>query len=358
MTFKQILDYQTFDQQMISRMLNCNITEHEQLMAKARQIQSKYIGLNVYGRALIELSNICKKDCYYCGIRSSNTNVKRYLLNSKDAKSAIDLAIESNIASIAIQSGEQTSEAFIDCISDLVAYAKSQNSNIGITLSCGEQSKEVYQKWFDLGAERYLLRIESSDEQLYYQVHPKNERHNFNTRLKCLNHIKEIGYQTGTGVMIGLPNQNIEHLAKDILFMRDWDIDMCGMGPFIACKGTPMENSTSSFSDSFIMSLRMIAVIRIVMKDINIVASTAMETLKENGRGMAISAGANVIMPNVSPDTFRSEYALYNNKPNLKISSADQIIQSCEKDIPEDYKFVIGKKGNSPHYNSSIYNLK
>lgn len=335
---------------MLVRMLDCNNIEHEQLMEKARQIHSEYIGANVYGRALIELSNICKKDCFYCGIRNSNSSVNRYLLSLEDAKSAIDLAIESNISSIAFQSGEQTSNKFIDYISELITYTKSKDPNIGITLSCGEQSKDVYQHWFNLGAERYLLRIESSDEQLYYQIHPMNERHDFNKRLQCLKDINKVGYQTGTGVMIGLPNQSVEQLANDIIFMYNFDIDMCGMGPFIPCQGTPLENTTSPFNNVFNTSLRMIAILRIMMKDINIVASTAMETMEKNGRRKAILAGANVIMPNVSPDTFRSEYALYNNKPNVDISSSRQIIESCLSDIPKGYIFKIGVKGNAQHF--------
>lgn len=352
MTFKQILDSHNFDKEKLVRMLKCNNSEYQQLLEKAHKIQCKYIGPNVYGRALIELSNICKKDCFYCGIRSSNYQLKRYLLNPEDAKSAIDLAIESDISSIAIQSGEQTSKSFIDYISELLIYAKSQDPNIGITLSCGEQTKEVYQKWFEYGAERYLLRIESSDEQLYYQIHPNNATHDFKKRLQSLQYIKEVGYQTGTGIMIGLPNQSVEQLANDILFMRDLDIDMCGMGPFIPCSGTPFENSISPFNDVFNMSLRMIAVVRIVMKDINIVASTAIETMKKNGRKKAILAGANIIMPNVSPDSFRSYYALYNNKPNVKISSPKHIIDSCLKDIPVGFTFFVGEKGNSKHFKS------
>lgn len=350
MTFDKILDSQHFNKEMILRMLSCNNTEYEKLMDKARKVQSEYVGANVYGRTLIELSNICKKDCFYCGIRSSNSNVKRYLISSKDAKAAIDLAVESNISSLAIQSGEQNSKSFIDYISELLVYAKTKDPNIGITLSCGEQIKEVYKKWFELGAERYLLRIESSDEQLYYHIHPNNAKHDFKKRLQCLSDIKDVGYQTGTGVMIGLPNQNVDHLANDIIFMRDFDIDMCGMGPFIPCEGTPLENSSSSFKDVFKMSLRMIAVLRIVMKDINIVASTAMETMEKYGRRKAILAGANVIMPNISPDSFKADYALYKNKPNIKISTAKQTIESCLKDIPKDYNLVLGAKGTSQHF--------
>lgn len=354
MNFNQILEADHFDKQMLIRLLDCSPDEHLALLNKAEEIRLHTIGNKVFGRALIELSNICKKDCFYCGIRKSNTNVSRYNLELEDVKQAIDMAIESNIGSLAIQSGEQSSPKFVEQISEILSYIKSKDPHVGITLSCGEQPEVVYKEWFRLGAERYLLRIETSNESLYYQYHPKNQAHDFTKRLSCLQSLKDVGYQTGTGVMIGLPNQKLEDLANDIIFMRDFDIHMCGMGPFIPCVDTPLESSQPPFSNTYEMSIRMIAILRIVMKDINIVASTAMETIHPNGRTEAIRAGANVIMPNINPTTHRKKYALYNKKPTLSISSTEQIIAHCKAPLPLGYELGLGEKGNSTHWKNSI----
>jgi biotin synthase len=345
-----ILNEEEFEYEQILRMLNCSKEEEFLLFSKAEEIRLKYVGNGVYGRALIELSNYCKKDCYYCGIRKSNKLVERYTIDFEQVKEVIILASESGIGSIAIQSGELSSPDFTEYIIQILEFTKNLNPNLGITLSCGEQSVETYKKWFDAGAERYLLRIEVSDENSYHNFHPNNELHSYSNRLNCLKSIKEIGYQTGTGVMIGLPGQTIESLAKDVLFMRNFDIHMCGMGPFIPCDGTPMEKALSPFSDLLNMSLRMIAVLRIVMKDINIVASTAMETIHPQGRTLAIKAGANVIMPNINPLEHRRKYKLYEKIPTLVLDNKDALIFAAKKPIPEGYELQTDQKGTAPHY--------
>ena len=346
-TFEQILQSETLNKQDLVRMLSCNNHEHSLLIKAAESIRLQYIGNKVYGRALIELSNICSKDCYYCGIRKSNKDIERYSLNLDSIKESIDVAIDSKIGSIAIQSGEISSKSFINSISDILQYIKARNPEIGITLSCGEHSDSTYRLWKNLGAERYLLRIETSNKNLYYQYHPENKTHNFEERISCLQSIKNTGYQTGTGVMIGLPNQNIEDLADDLLFMKEFGIHMCGMGPFIPCNGTPLENSKSNFNNVFEMSLRMIACLRLLMPKINIVASTAMETINPQGRELAILAGANIIMPNLNPSKHRKKYLLYNKKPSAEISTKQEALISCEAALPHGYELVLGSKGNS-----------
>ncbi len=345
--FIKILDNPIKDKQALIRMLNCNADEQKLLFAKAENIRKSTISNNVYGRALIELSNICSKDCYYCGIRKSNNSIDRYALDIDAIKESIDIAIASKIGSIAIQSGELNSPTFVESISEIVKYIKYKCPEIGITLSCGEQTAKTYRKWKRLGAERYLLRIETSNKELYYNYHPNDKSHNFEKRLQCLQYIKDAGYQTGTGVMVGLPKQDFEDLADDLIFMRDMEIHMCGMGPFIPCKGTPMENAKSNFDSVFEMTLRMIACLRIIMPDINIVSSTAMETINPKGRELAIKAGANVIMPNLNPSTHRKKYSLYNKKPTNEITNAKEVIDSCAKAIPSGYILSLGKKGNS-----------
>lgn len=351
----EIVGKSEFDIEDLIRMLGCSKSEEDILFDAAEKVRLSNLGNKVYGRALIELTNYCKKDCYYCGIRKSNHEVERYILPFEQVQNAINLAIDSGIGSLAIQSGELSSNEFTNYIIQILNYAKEKDPSVSITLSCGEQSYETYKKWFDAGAERYLLRIEVSDENIYYNFHPDNDLHSFKNRLLCLKNIRKIGYQTGTGIMIGLPGQTIESLANDVLFMKELDIHMCGMGPFIPCLGTPMQTAISPFSDVLNMSLRMIAVLRIVMQDINIVASTAMETVHPLGRTFAIKAGANVIMPNINPLEHRKKYKLYEKIPTNVLDSTMAILEAANKPIPEGYKLELNTKGTSPHYLKEIY---
>jgi biotin synthase len=224
---------------------------------------------------------------------------------------------------------------------------------LGITLSCGEQTEEVYRHWFDLGAKRYLLRIETSSNQLYRKLHPDDKDHHYVTRLNALESLKKIGYQLGTGVMIGLPFQSIEDLADDLLFMKRMDIAMCGMGPYVEHHETPLyayKNLLLPLSERLSLSLKMIAVLRMMMSDINIAATTALQSIDKNARMKAIEIGANVLMPNITPRNFRNYYFLYENKP---ISS-----QSDEEELRflEEQLRIIGheigffRQGNSLHY--------
>ncbi len=348
--FEEILLQENFDKSDILRMLDCTDIEHDMLVNRAGEVRLNSIGNKVHGRALIELSNRCIKDCFYCGIRKSNDSVERYTVDFEHVKSAIDLAVESKIGSIAIQSGEQVGSEFIDYVSEIIKYAKAKDDNLGVTLSCGEHKPDTYKKWFDLGAERYLLRIEVSDEKIYHKFHPDNKMHDFGSRIECLKSIKETGFQTGTGVMIGLPGQGFEDLANDVIFMRDFGIHMCGMGPFLPCDGTPLEGTKSEFDDVFMVSLRMIAVMRLIMNDINIVASTAMETMRKDGRMRAIEAGANIIMPNINPVEHRKKYTLYNKIPSYELDSVDKIMKSCLDTIPVGYELGLEEKGNSRRF--------
>jgi len=227
------------------------------------------------------------------------------------------------------------------------------DKKLGITLSLGEQSFETYQNWFNAGAHRYLLRIETSDRNFYQKLHPADRNHDFDRRLQCLKDLKIIGYQTGTGVMIGLPFQTHEHLAGDLLFMRDLDIDMAGMGPYIEHVDTPL----FQFKDLLLpiekrlnLSLKMIAILRILMKDINIAATTALQAIGKIGREKAIKAGANVMMPNITPGDFRDEYALYQNKPCTDENADD--CKSCLEARVHITGHEIGydRWGDSKHY--------
>lgn len=338
----------------IISLLNLEGKEKELLFSKSANCKRKSIGNKVYLRGLIEYSNTCAKNCLYCGIRCGNKKVNRYTLSDEEVIAAANFAYENNYGSIAIQSGELSGKAFEKKIESLlIKIHQATNASLGITLSCGEQSIETYQRWKDAGAHRYLLRIESSNKELYYKIHPKDEKHNFDNRLECLHRLKNLGYQTGTGVMIGLPFQSIEHLADDLLFMKDLDIDMCGMGPFLEHQETPLYKYKSGLlplQERYDLSLKMIAVLRLLMKDINIASATALQTINPLGRENAINVGANVIMPNITPGKYREDYFLYQNKPGVK-QNVNDFVKNIESNLSIfNHTIEFGEQGNSLRY--------
>jgi len=327
MTLTNILDKPELTRDDIIFLLGLKGEDEKQLFRHAGRIKQESIGNTVYLRGLIEMSNICAKDCLYCGIRNSNINTNRYSLSEREVLEAIHFAHKNRYGSVAIQSGEITGKSFTDKINRIIQQSNLQtNGEIGITLSCGEQTEETYRKWFTSGAHRYLLRIESSTDELYYKIHPTDGNHNFENRINSLKTLKKIGYQVGTGVMVGLPFQTTEHLADDLLFMKNFDIDMCGMGPYIEHKETPLYKHRDiliPLQERFRLTLRMIAILRIIMPDINIAATTALQTIDKIGREKAIQLGANILMPNITPGKYRDSYALYENKPCTDENAAD-----------------------------------
>jgi biotin synthase len=307
------------ERQELIRMLS--LTEKEQIEALYRQayeIKKQHVGTTVYYRGLIELSNICAKNCHYCGIRSGNPNVKRYTISREEVLAEARWCYKQGYGSLVIQSGEREDQAYTAYITELVREIKALSHNeLGITLSLGEQTEEVYRSWFEAGAHRYLLRIETSDPELYRTLHPDD--HSFERRRECLRTLKRIGYQTGTGVMIGLPGQTVEHLADDILFFYDEDIDMLGMGPFIPHHETPLAHLVDGYDPEKALEagLKMIAACRIALKDVNIASTTALQALMPTGRELGLLAGANIIMPNLTDVKYRNGYQLYDGKPCL-----------------------------------------
>lgn len=306
------------------------------LFALSAATKRREVGDKVYLRGLIELGNRCRKNCLYCGIRRDNKLVERYELTVDQVINAASYAYESGYGSIVIQSGEQQSERFTDYICELVTAIKELSfQKLGITLSLGEQSESTYRRWFNAGSHRYLLRIESSSPQLYSSIHPSD--HLFDERLACLNTLRSTGFQVGTGVMIGLPGQTLENLADDLLFLRDLNIDMCGMGPYIEHPNAPLGASQYTIYHRFKLSLRMIALLRILMPDINIAATTALHAIDPTGREQGIAVGANVIMPNITPFELRASYELYNNKPQTDIDLSG-------------FNVAINEWGDSKHF--------
>lgn len=354
MEVKSILEKEALSEEDLIKLLKTEGDDREMLFLKSGQIRDKYSGKKVWLRGLIEFSNICSKNCLYCGIRKDNKNISRYNLSDEEILKAAEFAYAKGFGSIALQSGELENKTFTTRIEKLVKQIKDlSHGKLGITLSVGEQKKEVYKRWFDAGAHRYLLRMESTNPELYKKIHPENTCHDFKRRLECLESLRLIGYQTGTGVMIGLPFQTYDDLAGDLMFMKEFDIDMCGMGPYIEHADTPLISYTSdlpSLAERLDLSLKMIAILRLIMKDINIVASTALQSIDPEGREKAVRTGANIIMPNITPGKYRDNYRLYENKP-CSDDSADDCLKKFEESMKAEGIGVIYREWGDPrHY--------
>lgn len=278
---------------------------NQEIFNAADRVREKHVGNEVHLRGLIEFSNICSKNCFYCGLRRDNTNVKRYRLEPEVIIDFASKAASLGYKTFVMQSGEgniYTLEEMLYIISEMKKF------DVAITLSIGEKTEEEYKAYKEAGADRFLLRIETTDKELYQKLHPGMSHEN---RINCLKTIKKLDYETGTGCLIGLPEQTLESLADDILFFKEIGADMVGVGPFIPNEDTPL--STASVG-SFELALKVMAITRLLLPDINIPATTAMETLNPQGRILALQSGANVVMPNVTEGEYRDLYKLYPGK--------------------------------------------
>lgn len=333
-----------FSKEEIIYLLQLEGNERKVLLRKAAAIKEEAVGNIVYLRGLIEFSNKCAKNCSYCGIRYDNKLVRRYTVSDQEIIDAAQYAHEQKFGSIVLQSGEIVSEAFTARVENLLKEIKGiSNNTLGITLSCGEQSEETYRRWHAAGGHRYLLRIESSDPVLYSKIHPDDSHHRYENRIACLETLKNNGYQVGTGVMVGLPFQTIEHLAQDLLFLKTFDIDMCGMGPYIEHPDTPLfehRKDLWSLQKRFDITQNMIAILRIMMPDINIAATTALQAIDKLGREKVIKTGANILMPNITPGIYRNDYKLYENKP-----CTDENADDCTRCIEVRVKLADNEVG-------------
>jgi biotin synthase len=354
MSVRDILDKEDFSKENLITLLQSSGEDRLLLFTRSGKIKADNIGNKVWFRGLIEFSNVCGKDCLYCGIRKGNKNLTRYNLSDEEIIEAAKFAWKNKYGSIALQSGELESPDFTKRVEKLLNKIKElSGGELGITLSVGEQKPEVYKRWFEAGAHRYLLRVEATNEKLYNKIHPCNSKHSFRKRMDCLKSLQDTGFQTGTGVMIGLPYQTLDDLAGDLLFMKNFNIDMCGMGPYIEHADTPLievKETLLPLQERFDLTLKMIAIIRIMMKDINIVAATALQAIDPIGREKAVKIGANIIMPNITPGKYRDSYKLYDNKPCTDDSAED--CQSClEARVSlADCDVVYGEWGDSKHY--------
>ncbi len=294
--------------------------ELEGLYRRADLIRQKYVGNDVHLRGLIEVSNICRKNCSYCGIRSGNSKIKRYRMPVEEIMQGVKLAESFGYRTVVLQSGEDPFYT-VDVLVDLIKEIK-RDTKLAVTLSIGERSREEYQKLFEAGADRFLLRFETSNPILYQSLHPDSD---FKQRMQALVWLKEIGFQVGSGIMIGLPGQTLEDLAMDILKFKELELDMIGVGPFISHPETPLAGAVNGTAD---LTLKVIALTRIVTRNTHIPATTALATLRPaDGREQALQAGANVVMPNVTPLKYRDLYELYPEKVCIN-EAADQC-HSC-----------------------------
>jgi len=353
-SFSDILQNKEFTRDELSMLLRAEGDERQQLFQRAQSVKLQTVGKKVYFRGLVEFSNKCAKDCLYCGIRKSNNKVVRYDLSDQEILKACRFAWLNRFGSVVLQSGEISSPTFANRINLLIHKIKElSNGELGITLSCGEQSIETYNRWRQSGAHRYLLRIESSNPELYRKIHPDNDFHNYNRRVQAIRDLNASGFQVGTGVMIGLPFQTFDDLADDLLFFKALDVDMVGMGPYIEHEDTPLyefRNLITSKQERFDLALKMVASLRILMPDINIAAATALQAIDLAGREKALTIGANILMPNLTPCDYRREYQLYEDKPCLDEDA--ELCRNCLEARIELAGCEIGYDdwGDSLHY--------
>lgn len=290
----------------------------EEIFRRARDKRHRYYGKDVYIRGLIEFTNYCKNNCYYCGIRCGNTKAQRYRLTEEEILDCCREGYELGYRTFVLQGGEDpfyTPER----LEHLIRAIKGQHPDCALTLSVGEHPREAYQRWYDAGADRYLLRHETANTEHYRSLHPQNLA--LENRMKCLWDLKDIGYQVGCGFMVGSPGQTMEHLANDLLFLHKLQPQMVGIGPFIPHCDTPLKDAAPG---SLELTLYLLGIIRLMLPQVLLPATTALGTIHPTGREQGILAGANVCMPNLSPMAVRKKYMLYNNK----ISTGEEAAQS------------------------------
>ena len=288
----------------------------DRLRELAVSARREVYGNSVYIRGLIEISNICKNDCIYCGIRCSNKDCERYRLTKEDILSCCDEGYALGFRTFVMQGGEDP-HFDDDLLCDIVSSIKGKYPDCAVTLSMGERSRESYERLFAAGADRYLLRHETADAEHYSMLHPSNM--SFLNRMRCLRDLKDIGFQTGCGFMVGSPYQTYAHIAKDLKFIEEFKPQMCGIGPFRPHKATPFASFAAGTVE---LTCYLLSIIRLIHPTILLPATTALGSIEGGGREKGILSGANVVMPNLSPMDNRKKYELYNNKLYSSAESA------------------------------------
>ncbi len=311
----------------------------EELRACADEVRRRVYGSSVYLRGLIEFTNICRRNCLYCGLRRDNKNVQRYRLTEEDILSCCNEGYSLGYRTFVLQGGEDMYYSDRD-ICSIVYNIKSLHPDCAVTLSIGERSKESYKAYFNSGADRYLLRHETADAVHYSKLHPTEMT--LESRMACLFNLKEIGYETGSGFMVGSPFQTMDCIISDLRFLQRLDPDMIGIGPYLVHSDTPFRHCTNGSLD---LTLRLISILRLMFPHALIPATTALGTIHPMGREMGLQAGATVVMPNLSPEAVRESYSIYDNKLSTGEESA-QLRAALEKRIEEAGYKAVSDKGS------------
>ncbi len=306
-------------QELVCILDNINAEEQAYLYELATKVKKEHYGNGIFLRGLIEFSNHCKNDCYYCGIRSKNNNVSRYRLTQEQILDCCEQGYELGMRTFVLQGGEDP--FYNDKMEDITRAIRSKFADCAITLSIGEQSYEMYKRLFEAGANRFLLRHETATNSHYQKLHPQYMSPD--NRKKCLHNLKEIGYQTGAGFMVGSPYQTNEFLAEDLLFLEQLQPHMVGIGPFIPHKDSMYKDFPAG---GLSKTLTMLALTRLMLPKAMIPSTTALETIEKSGRVHGYLAGANVIMVNISPNDVKQSYMLYDNKAFVNTEAAKSII--------------------------------
>lgn len=305
----------------------------EELFKAADEVRQKYVGDDIHLRGLIEFSNICKNNCLYCGLRRDNKELERYRIDIPTILTLAEHAKQMGLKTVVLQSGEDMyfdTERMVEIIKGIKALG------LALTLSIGEKSTQEYAAYRQAGADRFLIRIETTDKKLYEENDPDMS---WEERARCMSDLKKLGYELGSGCLVGLPNQTIESLADDILFFKKMDCDMIGIGPFIPHPKTPLKDAQGGTLE---LALKVMALTRLLLPKINIPATTAMETLAPNGQVRALQSGANVIMPNITMTDYRQHYQLYPGKtstgytPDESLQKVIQKIESIGRKVGQD----------------------
>ncbi len=313
--------------------------QRDYLFETARNVRLESFGNGVYMRGLIELTNYCMNDCYYCGIRRSNDNLERYRLTKEDVLDCCDIGSELGFKTFVIQGGEDPFYT-ADIIADMVRCIKRKYPDTALTLSLGEADPVSYRKWFDAGADRYLLRHETATDEHYKKLHPKEML--LSDRLNCLNTLKAVGFQTGTGFMVGSPYQTDGDLVRDLMFIENFEAEMVGIGPFISHHDTEFAGFENGSVEK---TLTLIAILRLMDPNVLLPATTALGSASEDGRERGILVGANVVMPNITPQRLRKLYSIYDNKINTGADTAEGMELLKERIEKIGYK-LLSERGD------------
>ena len=335
---KKLREQRSLERDEFRKLLTEMTEDDEEFLYKnSREVRERYYGKDVYIRGLIEFTNYCRRDCLYCGIRASNKECQRYRLTHDEIMDCAKTGYGLGFRTFVMQGGEDmtiSDDEMCRIISDL----KTDHPDCAVTLSIGERERESYERYFTAGVDRFLLRHESVTPEHYSSLHTASQT--IEKRLRCLNDLKEIGYQTGCGIMIGSPFQTVDHIINDLIFMKEFQPHMVGMGPFIPHAQTPFKDKPAgSLKDT----LHMLGIIRLILPNVLLPATTALGTIVPNGRELGLLAGANVVMPNLSPTAVRAKYTLYDGKISTGAEAAECLADIKERIESAGYELAVAR---------------